>query len=74
MRPGRQNTAPSERQILHLIFCLERAIDYMPPNQDSMMILVDYRSASLKTNPSVHTAIKVGHLGTRTTEAYGTND
>ncbi|KAG9007797.1 hypothetical protein FRB94_001697 [Tulasnella sp. JGI-2019a] len=59
MRPGRQNTKPSERQILHLIFCLERAIDYMPPNQDSMMILVDYRSASLKTNPSISTAIKV---------------
>lgn len=59
MRVGRQNTQPSERQILHLIFCLERAIDYMPEGQDSMLILVDYKSATLKSNPSISTALKV---------------
>ncbi|KAG8934921.1 hypothetical protein FRC03_010166 [Tulasnella sp. 419] len=59
MRPGRQNTKTSDRQIQHLIFCLERAIDYMVPGQDSMVILVDYKSASLRTNPSISTASKV---------------
>ncbi|KAG8893847.1 hypothetical protein FRB99_001673 [Tulasnella sp. 403] len=59
MHPGRQNTKTSERQILHLIFCLERAIDYMPPGQDSMVILVDYKSATLRSNPSISTANKV---------------
>ncbi|KAG8995822.1 hypothetical protein FRB90_000084 [Tulasnella sp. 427] len=62
MRVGRQNTQPSERQILHLIFCLERAIDYMPEGQDSMLILVDYKSATLKSNPSISTALKVLHI------------
>ncbi|CAE6334758.1 unnamed protein product [Rhizoctonia solani] len=59
MRPGRENTERSPRQIRHLIFCLERAIDFMPPHQDSMMIIVDYKSTTLKTNPSIGVARKV---------------
>ncbi|KAG9126781.1 hypothetical protein FRC07_002017 [Ceratobasidium sp. 392] len=59
MRPGRENTETSPRQIRHLIFCLERAIDFMPPNQDSMVIIVDYKSTTLKTNPSIGVARKV---------------
>lgn len=34
----------------------ERAIDLMPPHQDSMVCLVDYRSATLKTTPSIANA------------------
>ncbi|CAE6535999.1 unnamed protein product [Rhizoctonia solani] len=59
MRPGRENTETSPRQIRHLIFCLERAIDFMPPHQDSMMIIVDYKSTTLRTNPSIGVARKV---------------
>jgi len=59
MRPGRENTETSPRQIRHLIFCLERAVDFMPPNQDSMVIIVDYKSTTLKTNPSISVARKV---------------
>ncbi|KIJ54367.1 hypothetical protein M422DRAFT_221974 [Sphaerobolus stellatus SS14] len=59
MRPGRENTTPSQRQIQHLIFVLERAIDFMPPGQDSLVIVVDYASATLRTNPSIGTARKV---------------
>jgi hypothetical protein len=39
--------------------CSERAIDFMPPNQDSMVIIVDYKSTTLKTNPSISVARKV---------------
>ncbi|CAE6475476.1 unnamed protein product [Rhizoctonia solani] len=59
MRPGRENTETSPRQIRHLIFCLERAIDFMPPYQESMMIIVDYKSTTLRTNPSISIARKV---------------
>ncbi|ELU40320.1 CRAL/TRIO domain-containing protein [Rhizoctonia solani AG-1 IA] len=38
---------------------LPRAIDFMPPHQDSMMIIVDYKSTTLKTNPSIGVARKV---------------
>ncbi|KAF8527435.1 CRAL/TRIO domain-containing protein [Hysterangium stoloniferum] len=62
MRPGRENTPTSPRQIQHLIFCLERAIDFMPPGQDSLVIVVDYASTTMRTNPSIGTARKVLHI------------
>ena len=31
----------------------------MPPGQDSLVIIVDYRSTTLRTNPSISTAAKV---------------
>lgn len=31
----------------------------MPPGQDSLVIIVDYKSATLRTNPSISTASKV---------------
>ena len=30
----------------------------MPPGQDSLVIIVDYKSATLRTNPSINTARK----------------
>jgi hypothetical protein len=36
----------------------ERAIEFMPPGQDSLVIIVDYKSATLRTNPSIGTARK----------------
>ncbi|KAF8323718.1 CRAL/TRIO domain-containing protein, partial [Clavulina sp. PMI_390] len=56
LRPGRENTKESPRQIRHLVFLIERAIDFMPPHVESMMCLVDYRSATLKTSPSISNA------------------
>jgi hypothetical protein len=37
----------------------ERAKDLMPPGQESLMILVDYKSTTLRTNPSISVARKV---------------
>ncbi|KAL7425259.1 hypothetical protein Q5752_000947 [Cryptotrichosporon argae] len=62
MRPGRENTETSPRQIKHLIFCLERAIDFCPPGQEQVAIIVDYKSATSQSNPSVGTARKVLHI------------
>nr|ODO04236.1 pleiotropic drug resistance protein [Cryptococcus depauperatus CBS 7855] len=59
MRPGRENTETSPRQIRHLIYHLERAIDLMPPGQEQVAIIVDYKSATSQSNPSISTARKV---------------
>lgn len=84
MRPGRENTETSPRQLRHLVYILyvrvrsrcadkwpmkliivaaadsrERAKDLMPPGQESLMILVDYKSTTLRTNPSISVARKV---------------
>ncbi|PVF96100.1 CRAL/TRIO domain-containing protein [Serendipita vermifera] len=59
MHPGRENTKPSDRQLRHLVYVLERAIDLMPTGQDSLVIIVDYRSTTLRTNPSISVAAKV---------------
>lgn len=37
----------------------ERAKDLMPPGQESLVIIVDYKSTTLRTNPSISVASKV---------------
>lgn len=76
MRPGRENTQTSPRQLRHLVFCLwvryyddwleifksterERARDMLPEAQDSVVIIVDYKTTTLRTNPSISVARKV---------------
>ncbi|KAG0706607.1 CRAL TRIO domain-containing protein [Suillus ampliporus] len=59
MRPGRENTETSPRQLRHLVWWLERAKDLMPPGQESLVIIVDYKSTTLRTNPSISVASKV---------------
>lgn len=59
MRPGRENTEPGPRQVRHLVWCLERAKDLMPPGQDTLALIVDYKSATLRTNPPLSIARKV---------------
>ncbi|KAF5332569.1 hypothetical protein D9611_005169 [Ephemerocybe angulata] len=62
MRPGRENTERSPRQVRHLVWWLERAKDLQPAGQESIVILVDYKSCTLRTNPSVSVASKVLHI------------
>jgi hypothetical protein len=40
---GRQNTKSSDRQIQHLIYMLERSIDFMPQGQDKLCLCVDFK-------------------------------
>ena len=42
MRPSRQNTERSDRQIQHLVYILERDIDLMPPGQESLTLLINF--------------------------------
>ncbi|KAJ3547935.1 hypothetical protein NMY22_g1467 [Coprinellus aureogranulatus] len=62
MRPGRENTERSDRQLRHLVWWLERAKDLQPAGQESIVILVDYKSCTLRTNPSISVASKVLHI------------
>jgi len=62
INPGRENTPQSPRQLRHLVWCLERAKDFMLPGQDSVAIVVDYKNTTLRTNPSLSVARKVVHI------------
>jgi CRAL/TRIO domain/CRAL/TRIO, N-terminal domain len=42
MRPSKQNTERSDRQIQHLVFMLERSIDLMPPGQETLSLLINF--------------------------------
>lgn len=40
---GRQNTKTSFRQIQHMIYLLERSVDFMPQGQDKLALCVDFK-------------------------------
>ncbi|KAH8898544.1 cral trio domain-containing protein [Thozetella sp. PMI_491] len=50
LNPGRQNTDPSPRQVQHLVYMLERVIDLMPPNQEKLALLINFKSSKTRTN------------------------
>ncbi|MCP8719630.1 MAG: SEC14 family lipid-binding protein [Asgard group archaeon] len=52
LRNGYQNTSASLRQVQHLVFMLERVIQYMPPGQDSLALLIDFKAAPAELNLS----------------------
>lgn len=52
LNPGLQNTAPSPRQVQHLVFMLERVIDMMIPGQDSLALLINFKANKSRTNTS----------------------
>lgn len=51
--PSNQNTEKSERQIQHLVFMLERVIDLMGPDQETLALLVDFSSTKSGQSASV---------------------
>ncbi|PKI85070.1 hypothetical protein MVES_001002 [Malassezia vespertilionis] len=50
LRPGRENTKQSERQIRYMVFSLERSL------------VVDFQGASLSSMPSLSSARQVAHI------------
>lgn len=62
LKPGRQNTATSHRQVQHLVYMLERVIDFMPPGQDSLALLIDFKD--YPDVPKVQGNSKIPPLGT----------
>lgn len=66
LKPGRQNTKTSHRQVQHLVYMLERVIDFMPSGQDSLALLIDFKHLPVGTVsnkiPPVSTGRQVLHI------------
>jgi len=50
LNPGRQNTDPGPRQVQHLVFMLERVIDVMPAGQETLSLLINFKSSKSRSN------------------------
>ncbi|CAN6674471.1 phosphatidylinositol transfer protein Pdr16p [Trichomonascus vanleenenianus] len=62
LKPGRQNTKASHRQVQHLVFMLERVIDFMPSGQDQLALLIDFKPTKIGKHsklPSISTGREV---------------
>lgn len=57
LSPGRQNTESSHRQVEHLAYMLERVIDMMVPGQESICLLINFKSSKSRSNTSPPFAI-----------------
>ncbi|ELR05617.1 hypothetical protein VC83_07659 [Pseudogymnoascus destructans] len=57
LNPGRQNTESSHRQVEHLAYMLERVIDMMVPGQESICLLINFKSSKSRSNTSPPFAI-----------------
>lgn len=67
LRNGYQNTSPSIKQVQHLVFMLERVIQFMPPGQDTLALLIDFKAAPAHMNlsskfPSLSISKQVLHI------------
>lgn len=67
LRNGYQNTSASIRQVQHLVFMLERVIEFMPAGQDTLALLIDFKSAPAHLNlsakfPSLSISKQVLHI------------
>lgn len=51
--PSNQNTEKSERQIQHLVFMLERVIDIMGPDQETLALLVNFKETKSGQNATI---------------------
>jgi hypothetical protein len=50
LNPGRQNTNPSPRQVQHLVYMVERVCDLMGPGQDSLALLINFKTSKNRSN------------------------
>jgi len=64
LNPGLQNTNTSPRQVQHLVFMLERSIEMMIPGQETIALLINFKSSSSRTNtaPGIGTGREVLHI------------
>lgn len=64
LNPGRQNTEPSHRQVEHLVFMIERSIELMPAGQETLALLINFKSSSGRSNtsPPISQAKEVLHI------------
>jgi hypothetical protein len=50
LNPGRQNTEPGPRQVQHLVFMVERVVDLMVPGQETLSLLINFKSSKSRSN------------------------
>jgi hypothetical protein len=50
LNPGRQNTNPSPRQVQHLVFMVERAINMVGPGQETLALLINFKASKSRSN------------------------
>ncbi|KAI1214524.1 CRAL/TRIO domain-containing protein [Annulohypoxylon truncatum] len=64
LSPGRQNTDVSPRQVQHLVFMLERVIELMPAQQETLSLLINFKSGKNRTNtaPGIGQGREVLHI------------
>jgi hypothetical protein len=60
--PSRQNTEKSDRQIQHLVFMLERCIDLMPADQETLALIVNFSETKSGQNASIGQARETVHF------------
>ncbi|KAI9310790.1 CRAL-TRIO domain-containing protein [Dichotomocladium elegans] len=58
MKPRFQNSKNMERQIKFIVFAIERGIRLMPPQVETLALLVDFKDALYADNPSISTCKK----------------
>lgn len=61
LNPGKQNTEQSHRQVEHLVYMVERVIDLMPPGQETLALLINFKQSKERKNtaPGIDTGRKV---------------
>jgi hypothetical protein len=64
LNPGRQNTNPSPRQVQHLVFMVERVIDILPPGQEMLSLMINFKQSKNRSNtaPGLGVAKEVLHI------------
>lgn len=64
LNPGRQNTDVSPRQVQHLVFMLERSLDIMPAGQETLALLINFKTSKSRTNtaPGIGQGREVLHI------------
>lgn len=50
LNPARQNTDPSKRQVEHLVYMVERVIELMPPGQETLALLINFKQGKGRKN------------------------
>ncbi|SPO06906.1 related to PDR16 protein [Cephalotrichum gorgonifer] len=48
LEPGKQNTEASHRQVEHLVFMVERVIELMPPGQEKLALLINFKQSKTR--------------------------
>ena len=60
--PSNQNTEKSDRQIQHLVFMIERAIELMGPDQETLALLVNFSETKSGQNATIGQAKQALHI------------